>query len=286
MRSSSFVTSAMFAAVGVLLVTASGCRIEAHSQTSFEDTRQPAKVSTKDWAGEPIVIENAGVNPLSGTGGVEVKVDAAATKITAEATFVATADDDKEADAKLSIADAVRTLVIEESPNGITVRCGHGAAHGTSNVGASGCKILRVTIPAGSATKPHDLKIGGGNGAIRVGLAEAGGIPFVKGLIVDNNGLGDVRVRANPVKDANIVITGDDAIAVALPSAFSAAKVTFTVDETDAAKIAARINTSAFPGMVSGASFPAAGPTAEAAAVLNVNNKGPFSSDTITITSF
>lgn len=287
MRSSSFaISGAMFGAVGLLLVSASGCRIEAHSQTSFEDKGQPAKVSTKDWAGEPITIENGGINPLTGTGGVEVKVDPSATKITAEATFAATADDDKESDAKLSIADAARTFVIEESANGFTIKCGHGAAHGTSNVAASGCKILRVTIPAGTATLPHTLKVGGGNGAIRVGLAEAGGVAFVKSLTVDNNGLGDVSVRANPVKGATVVVTGEDAVQVALPSTFSAEKVTFTVDETDSAKIAARIITSGFPGMVSGSSYPVAGATAEAAAVLNVTSKGPFSSDTITIASF
>ncbi len=218
-----------------------------------------------------------------------MKVDPAATKITTEATFSASADDDKRADADASIKDALGTWVIEESPNLITVRCGHGSSHGTSSQAASGCKILRVTIPAGSATKPHDLTVGGGNGDIRVGLAEQGspsGLAFVKNLLVDNNGLGDVSVRATPVAGATITITGDDAVAVALPSTFSAQKVTFTVDEDDAAKVAARIVTSGFAGMVSGSSYPTAGATADAAASLNVTSTGPFSSDTITISSF
>jgi hypothetical protein len=283
MRSSSL---AMFGAVGFVLVSASGCRIEAHSQTTFEDKTQPAKVSASDWAGQPISIEADGVNPLTGTGGVEVKVDPAATKITTEAIFVATADDDKKTDADLSIKDALDTWQIIETPNLVTIKCGHGQAHGTSNQAASGCKILRVTIPAGSATKAHDLKVGCGNGPIRVGLAEAGGIAFVKNLSVTDGGLGDVSVRANPVKDANINITGDGAVAVELPKTFSVAKVTFTVDEDDAAKAAARINTSAFSGMASGSSYPVAGATADAAASLNVTSTGPFSDDTISITGF
>lgn len=284
MRSSSL---AMFGAVGLLLVSASACRIEAHSQTAFEDSTQKQKVSAGDWAGQPIQIENGGINPLGGTGGVEVKVDANATKITTDATFSATADDDKRADADLSIRDALATWVIEESPNLITIKCGHGQAHGTSPQAASGCKILRVTIPAGTALQPHNLKVGNGNGSIRVGLAEAGGVPFVKNLTVDNNGLGAVNVRANPVKDANLVITSEREAQVALPAAFSAKSVLFTfTDEDVPAKVVARTIVTGFSGMVSGSAYPTAGATADAAAALNVTSKGPFSDDTITITSF
>src|SRR3954465_9950809 len=114
MRSSSL---ALFGAASLLFVSASGCRLEAHSQTSFEDKSQPPKTSVADWAGQPISIQNDGINPLGGTGGVEVKVDPAATKITAEANFAASADDDKKTDADLSIRDALATFVIEESAN-------------------------------------------------------------------------------------------------------------------------------------------------------------------------
>lgn len=284
MRSSSL---AMFGAASLLLVSASGCRIEAHSQTAFEDKTQPAKVSASAWAGQPITIENGGINPLGGTGGVEVKVDVNATKITTEATFSASADDDKRADADLSIRDALATWVIEESANVITVKCGHGQSHGTSAQAASGCKILRVTIPPGTALQPHNLTVGNGNGSIRVGLAEAGGVAFVKTLTVDNNGLGEVNVRANPVKDARLVITSEREAQVSLPTAFSAAKVLFTfTDEKEPAKVLARTRVPGFSGMVSGSAYPVAGATADAAAELNVTSKGPFSDDTITVTSF
>ncbi|HSO33954.1 MAG TPA: hypothetical protein VLT33_15580 [Labilithrix sp.] len=284
MRSSSF---ALFGTALVALVTtASGCRIEAHTQTAFEDQSVPARVSTKDWKGETITIDNAGINPLGGTGGVEVKVDPAATKITINATISALADDDKKADAELNRADVLQTYQIIETATSFDIKCGHGNGHGTSGVAGSGCKILRVTIPPGTALQPHNLTVGNGNGSIRVGLADAGGIPYVKKLLVDNNGLGDVSVRANPVKDADLKVTGEGAVAVALPSNFSVAKVTFTVDEADPTKAGARIITTGFPGMTNGASYPAAGPTADAAATLDVESKGPFSSDTITVSSF
>jgi hypothetical protein len=283
MRSSSF---ALFGTALVGLVTLSGCRIEAHTQTAFEDQGVPARVSTKDWKGEAITIENAGINPLGGTGGVEVKVDPTATKITINATISALADDDKKADAELNRADVLQTYQIVETATSFAIKCGHGNGHGTSGVAGSGCKILRVTIPPGTALEPHTITVGNGNGAIRVGLADGGGIPYVKKLLVDNNGLGDVSVRANPVKDADLKVTGEGAVAVALPGNLSVAKVTLTVDESDPAKAGARINTSAFPGMTNGASYPAAGLSADAAATLDVTSKGPFSDDKLTISAF
>jgi hypothetical protein len=269
---------------------ASGCRLEVHTQTQFEDTTQPGKTSTKDWNGEAISIQNDGINPLGGTGGVEVKFSATATKIAAEAIFAAHADDDKKADADASIKDALSTLVITETATGFDIRCGHGGSHGTSSAAGSGCKILRVTLPAGSATKAHNLTVGNGNGAVRVGLADdrnSAEVPYVNKLLVDNNGLGAVDIRTNPVKGADYTITGEREVRVALPSTFSAQKVTLTVDESDAVKAAARKITSDFPGLpADGTSFPASGATADAAFSLNVNSKGPFDDDTITISKF
>ena len=236
-----------------------------------------------DWAGQPISITNDGVNPLSGSGGVEVTTSATATKITVSAVFAAHADDDKKADADATIKDALGTLVIEESANGINVKCGHGNAHGTSNVAGSGCKIIRVTIPAGSAAQPLDLTVGAGNGDIFVG--QSGGTPTVKKLLVDNNGLGDVRVQTNVVPDATLSITGERAVVVSLPAAFSAKAVTLTVDETDPAKAFARLHTD-FTGLISGSPYPPAGATATAVASLSVASNGPFDDDTITISKF
>lgn len=283
MRSSSL---AMVGALGLLLITVAGCRIEAHSQTQFEDKSQPAKTASRDWNGEAININNAGINPLGGLGGVEVKVSSTATRVSVEAVFAATADDDKETDAQASIRDAIGTLQITESAGEFKVNCGHGAAHGTSNVAASGCKIIRVTIPAGSAQLAHNLTVSAGSGSIRVGLADAGdAAPFVKNLLVDNGGLSEVDLRVRPVKDAKLVVTGEDAVKVALPSDFSARSVIFTVDESEPAKAAARIS-SDFTGMTSNSPYPVAGATADAAESLNVQSKGPFDSDTLRITKF
>ena len=289
MRSSSLtsfgVRLALFGAASALLVTASGCRIEAHTQTQFEDSTQPAKTSTKDWNGEAITVTNGGVNPVTGSSGVEVNFSATATKITAQAVFAAHADDDKEPDAKAAIKDAVGTFVIEETATGFNVKCGHGSSHGTASSAGSGCKKITITLPAGSATKALDLTVGGGNGDINVGTS-GGDAAYVKNLIVDNNGTGDVNVRARPVKDAVVVITGEFAVAVALPSDFSAGQILFTTNDSDPVKANARVHAEAFPGMVSGSPYPVAGATADAAKSLNVQSKGLLDDDTVTITKF
>ena len=273
-----------FGAVGVLLLTASGCRIEAHTQTQFEDGTQPAKTSTKDWNGEAITINNGGVNPVTGSSGVEVNFSATATKITAQATFAAHADDDKEADAKAAIKDAISTFVIEETATGFNIKCGHGNSHGTASVSGSGCKKITITLPAGSATKALDLTVGGGNGDLNLG--KVGDAPYVKNLLIDNNGTGDVHVRARPVKDAVVVVTGEFEVDVALPSDFSATQVLFTTNDSDPVKANARVITTDFPGMASGSSYPVAGATADAAKSLNVQSKGLLDDDTVTITKF
>lgn len=281
MRSSSF---ALFGTAVVAFFAAAGCRIEVKTQTAFEDTSAPAKSSTKAWAGEEIAIENSGVNPLGGLGGVEVKVDPAATGVTINATISALADDDKPEDARLSRADVVYQII--ENAGKWEIKCGNGRAHGTSGVAGSGCKILRVTIPPGTALQPHNLTVGNGSGSIRVGLAEAGGIPYVRNLTVDNNGLSEVNVRVNPVAGGRLVVVGESDVAVALPTSFSAQRVVFTVDETDPARAGARILLPGFQGMVGGSVYPATGATANAVAELNVLSNGPFASDTLTINSF
>ena len=273
-----------FCAASVLLVSASGCRIEAHTQTQFEDNTQPAKTSTKDWTGEKITVKNDGVNPVTGSSGVEVTFSATATKITAQAVFAAHADDDKEADAKAAIKDAVGTFVIEETASGFTIKCGHGNSHGSAGVAGSGCKKLSVTLPAGSATQALDLTVGGGNGDMNVG--SSGEAPYVSNLLLDNNGSGDVSVRARPVKDGVVVVTGGFAVAVGLPADFSAGQILFTTPDPDPVKANARVHADAFPGMASGSPYPVAGSTADAAKSLNVQSKGGGPDDTVTITKF
>jgi hypothetical protein len=278
-----FSSLALFGSALVVAAAASGCRIEAHTQTQFEDSSQPAKTSVMDWTGQPIKITNDGVNPLSGNGGVEVTAAAGTTKISVTAIFAAHADDDKKADADATIKDALATLIIAESANGFAITCGHGKAHGTSNVAGSGCKLLRVTIPAGSATQPLDLTVGGGNGDIRVG--QSGDTPTVKNLLVDNNGSGDVAVRTSTVPDATVDVRGGNAVTVALPSDFSSKTVALIVNESDATKAFARLHTD-FTGLISGKPYPLAGATVTAIASLSVKSDGLLDDDTLTISKF
>ena len=286
MRTSSLLRSAaLFGAASLMLVTATGCRIEAHTQSQFEDNTQPAKTSTKAWAGEAISIQNDGINPLGGLGGVEVKFSSTATTISVEAVFAAHADDDKKTDADAAIRDAIGTLTIDES-NGFTIKCGHGSAHGSASVAGSGCKVLRVTIPTGTATMAHSLTVGDGNGSIRIGLADGGDAPFIKSLLVDNNGLDEVSVRIRPVTGASVTVTGEAAVQVAVPQDFSASKVSLSVAETDATLAAARVRTSDFPGFVNGSAYPSTGASATAATELSITSKGPFDDDTVSLVKF
>jgi hypothetical protein len=280
MRSSSV---AILGGAVALVLSAAGCRVEVHTQTQFEN--QPTtKSATKDWNGEPIKIVNDGINPLGGTGGVEVKVDSNATKISLEAVAAAHADDDKKSDADASIADVLETITITEG-NTIEVRCGHGKGHGTSNVAGSGCKILRVTVPAGSATKPLDLEVGSGNGDIRIGLADGGNaIPTIKRIKADVTGVGDLRLRATPIADATMQLHSGDKIEVGLPADFSAKQVVIDISkESDDAKRKARTITGDFPGMATGKPYPPEGAKPNAMGELNIHNDGLLDDDTVTV---
>lgn len=251
------------------------------TQPEFVDPNQPAKESSKDWAGEEIVIKNAGVNPMLGTGGVTVNFDATATKITAKADFVGRAD--TEADAKLSIADAIATFKIDEASGRVTIECGNGGKHGSSSAAASGCKRITITLPAGSETKAHKLTVSTGMGDIKFS-----GAPTVSSLLVDNNGVGGVvDVSAIPVKGANIVVTGEDDVVVRVPANFSADSVVLTVALDTLAtneENLARIITTDFPGMETNKPY---GTVGTGAAVLNVQTKGDNAggslADTVTI---
>lgn len=286
MRSS---TVALLGVFGVLAI--SGCSISTtpdgngiiiKSKPEYVDNSQPAKTSVKDWNGEEITINNDGVNPLTGDGGIEITADPAATKITVRAQFAARADN--EPDAQSSIRDAIGTLVIGEDSGKFAIACGHGQAHGTSDRAASGCKKLFVTIPAGSDAKPLKLTVGNGMGNIVFKSAVT-----VSALNVDNNGVGGtVDVKVIPVKGARIAVTGEDDVVVALPSNFAADLVKLAAQPdrlaTDAEN-AARIVTTDFPGMKAGEAY---GTVGTGAAELAVETKGdtatPVSlAETITI---
>lgn len=281
MRSSSVV---FFGVLGLVALSACSVSTTDNSITfktkpEYVDKSQPAK-SSSEWTGQAIVVNNDGVNPLVGDGGVEIIADPSATTVTAKAIFAGRAD--TEAEAQESIRDALGTFAITESGGTITVTCKHGNDHGSSAGGQSGCKLLTVTVPAGTTDLPVKLTVGDGNGGIRFGSTPL----VVSSLIVDENGSGDVSVKVNPVAGASVVVTGEDAVTVAVPSTFSAESVVLTVEASDGEEAAARIITTAFPGMKSNQPYPISGATADAAKTLNVQSKGILDVDTVTIASF
>lgn len=245
MRSSSIVVAAL---VAVASLSACSVAVTAKTKQEFVDSSQPAKTSTADWAGEPITITNDGVNPLVGTGGIQVTVDPSATKITAKAIFAARAEDGKKDEADASIRDAVATFKLTESSGAFTISCNHGGAHGSSTVAESGCKLIQVTIPAGSDAKPMSLTIGNG-----IGDVTFTGPITASNLKVTNNGAGDVDVKVKPVKGATLSIASEFDATVALPSDFAADSITLTGPD------ASDIITTDFPGLKSGAAFGTSG---------------------------
>jgi hypothetical protein len=270
--------------VGLLGVVAlSACSVSTtpnsvtgKTQPEFFDDKQPAKTSSQDWTGGDIEIRNDGVNPLFGDGGISVVIDPNATRITAAALFVARADAEKESEAQQSIRDAIATFMVMEEGGKTTVHCGHGNDHGSSGKAASGCKKLTVTIPSGSADRPHNLTIGSGNGNVNFSTTL-----FVRSLSVLSNGSGDLKVAATPVKGASIQVLGRDQIDVYLPGDFASDAVHLVAADanTDEEK-AARILTADFPGLAHGQPF---GTTGTGAAELKVETQGILDSDTITI---
>ena len=275
MRRSMLVWSAPF-----VLLSIAGCRIAPKEQLVFEDDSPPQQTATRDWKGETITIDNAGiddgVNDPGGLGGVEVIVSSTATRVSVVAVFAAHADDDKPGNAGLAIADAKKTLAIAESANSFAVTCGHGGTHGTARAAGSGCKLLRVTIPAGTAAQPHALAVDTGSGFVRVGLAESTDAPHVRSLVVRGNGVDEVEVRVRPVKDAILLIAGRERVAVTLPGDFSAKAVVLEVAGARASEIGPALVTTDFPGMASGSPYPAAAPSQDAITELNVQSAGPL----------
>jgi hypothetical protein len=271
MRSSNVSVLGVFAiaSLAACSVTTTGNSITLKTQTEFVDSSQAPKTATADWNGEKITVNKEGQSAVKGTGGIVVTVDPNATKVSAKAIFVAYADDDAhKSDADASIADALGTFTLTESAGAITITCGHGGSHGTSSADKSGCKLITLTIPPGSATTPHDLNLGDGNGGISFV-----GAPYASHLAATENGTGDIDVKVNPTKDARVVVTGDFDVTLSLPADFQSNLITLNIDDPAVATAAERapyLDTTAFPDLENGKSYPTAGVTsADAAQEIN-----------------
>jgi hypothetical protein len=205
------------------------------------DDPESVTLTSADWNGEPIAIHDDSVDFVPGASGVRVVADSTATKVTAVAAFTAKADDGHDADARLSIGDAKTTFKID----GFAVSCVHGLSHGTSLSTSSGCRSLTVTVPAGDARKPLDLSVLDVNGGITLS-----GTPLVSRLVVQENGLGRMDIRVSPQPGATVTVRSGFDVVVALPAGFAADVVTLSGGQGTSA-----IDTSAFPGLMSGVGF-------------------------------
>jgi len=190
-------------ALGVL-ASVSGCTVQASVKTKTRYVEpNVAKEDTADWGGGQISINIDGVG-LAQNGGVTVTSDPNVTKVKAVARFLAMANDDDKASADQSIVDAKNTFTISSSGGTVTISCGHGGSHGSSNAGESGCERVDITIPAGSDAQPLDLKVLGGNGGLDLNLSNA----TIKNL-GGNSSNGAIKAQLPATKGGSISLVSE-----------------------------------------------------------------------------
>jgi hypothetical protein len=215
--------------VCALFATAvAGCQVQASVKTKTRYVEPNiTQTDTADWAGQDINIKIEGVG-VSVNGGVRVVADASVTKVTATARFLAMAFEDEKSNADQSIVEAKGTFTITNTASAITVSCGHGGAHGSSNAGESGCELVEIRIPAGDAQKGLAVTVAGGNGDVNVNLASA----TIKNVGVNNNGSGSTDVQIPSTVGANVSLVSNKSgdINVSLPASWAADKVTLQAD--------------------------------------------------------
>ncbi len=224
--------------LGLSLVT--GCSVAVTAKTQTRYTRDITSQSTKaDWTGQTITVDDATLDVLI-NGGITVRGDPAATKVTVTGRAVAYADATDQASADLTINDVLATLVIAEAADTIAITCGHGTAHGTSTSNHSGCEALQITVPAGSAAKPLPLVVKAGQGDVTV----TGTVGWLD--MNNNDSLGTLSASHTPVKGAAISLKGGGDVSLAVPKDFAADLITLTADKpTD-------VDTSAFSDVSTG----------------------------------
>lgn len=210
-----------------LIVATAGCRVTVETKERWVEDN--VRVEDKaDWLGQKITIRIDGVG-LAKNGGVEVIAEPGSKRVAANARMLAMAFDKPDADQ--SIVDAKATYTITSSPTEILVTCGHGGTHGSSEAGMSGCELVKLTVPVGSADQPLDIKVLGGNGDMTLQFREA----FLKNLAADNKSAISAEVPNTVGGGVDLVASQGDDIAVTLPAQWAADEV---IVEADADKIA------------------------------------------------
>lgn len=214
--------SAVLGAVVAFAALSAGCRVSVETKSRFVEDNITV-TDTADWAGQKIVINADGVG-VSVNGGLEVIADASVTKVTATSRFLAMAFDKPDADQ--SIVDAKGTFKITNTASQITIACGHGGSHGSSNAGESGCEKMVVRVPTGTDTQKLDIKALSGNGSVILSFGNA------VASNIESNGQGDIDATLPATTGATISIVAEkaDDIVGRLPAGFAADDIQLVAD--------------------------------------------------------
>jgi hypothetical protein len=219
------VSSLVFGTVALATVAIAGCKVEVTTKHRFRED-SVVREDTTDWGGGPIKIDIDGVGAAI-NGGVKVVSDPKVTKVKATARMLAMAYSDEKENADLSIAEAKNTFTVAADGTGVLVSCDHGGAHGSSERGLSGCELVDIVVPAGTADKPLLLEVLSGNGTMTLQLPNT----TIKNLGANSNG-GDIEADVPATQGGNISLVAEkaDNISVKLPSSWTADEVILQAD--------------------------------------------------------
>lgn len=223
------VSSVLFgsvAAVG-LIASTGACTVSAQTKDRFTEANY-VLTDTQAWNGESISINIDGVT-YSQNGGVTVIADPQATTITANARLLAEANSDDKASADLTIGEVKNTFGISRAtPGEIDIACGHGSTHGTSDGSLSGCELVEIHVPIGSATQKLNLKVLAGNGTLTLTLNQA----TIGTVGANNNNNASIIANLPDTLGGNISIVSAKAgdMQITLPTAFTADSVDIEAD--------------------------------------------------------
>lgn len=212
--------------LAAIVASAAGCQVQASVRTKTRYVEPNiVKEDTTDWAGQPIKIQIEGVG-VAVNGGISVTADPNATKVQANARFLAMAFEDDKASADQSIVDAKNTFTISNTASEIVISCGHGGTHGSSNGGESGCELVNIVVPAGDAQKPLEITVLGGNGDMTLELQSA----TIKNVGANNSG--DINANIPATQGANVSLVAEkaDDITVTMPASWAADEVILQAD--------------------------------------------------------
>lgn len=211
-----------------LAIAATGCQAEINAtfktKTRFVE-QNVVREDSADWAGGRIEIDVKGVG-LSVNGGVKITADPSATKVRATARMLAMALGEEKENADKSIEEAKATFTLTSDGNNVSVSCGHGGTHGSSNSGESGCEYVEIVVPAGAPGQELHVKALSGNGTLVFELADA-----TISKVEANSGSGSIDATLPATQGATISLVSERSdIAVRLPSDFSADEIILQAD--------------------------------------------------------